>query len=483
MSFTYRHGDRPLEGYTILRGIGRGGFGEVYYAVSDGGREVALKSIHQNHEIELRGVRQCMNLKCPQLVTIFDVHESAQPSSGKSGPPFIVMEYIEGPSLRDLLDQSPDGVYEEKAAFLVGEIAKGLAYLHEHGIVHRDLKPENLFYEDGYVKIGDYGLSKFISMSRQSGQTISVGTVHYMAPEIGSGNYQRGIDLYALGVILFEFLTGKVPFDGKSMGEILMKHVSVDADVSELSPGFQRVVRKALQKKPEDRYPDASALAADIASDRGLGDRVALLGPGDFTQYTARHLREARHLPEAEREPQIALDSRRILAGETVSIDSVAGVPRSEEGAPPVPRVSCDVPTAAPRESLVAAAKKVFSKKGMAELASGERGTRVFLCAMTILMASTLLQFLVSLSISRAASALFYFGSILAGTASVFLVDYWATARFQLETSFARRCAVTVAGAAFLVPAYLVLVPVGASAETIYSCLPGILAGLFCIDW
>ena len=73
MSFRYRHGERPLEGYTIQRGVGRGGFGEVYYAISDGGREVALKALLLNHEIELRGVRQCINLKNPHLVSIFDV--------------------------------------------------------------------------------------------------------------------------------------------------------------------------------------------------------------------------------------------------------------------------------------------------------------------------------------------------------------------------------------------------------------------------
>ncbi|MBN1441738.1 MAG: protein kinase, partial [Planctomycetes bacterium] len=142
MNFHYRHGDRPLEGYTIQRGVGHGGFGEVYFAVSDGGREVALKRILQNHEIELRGVRHCINLKSPHLVAIFDVR------SGDDGSPFVIMEYAAGPSLRDLGLDHPGGLGEQKAAYLVQEIAKGLAYLHERGIVHRDLKPENIFYDD-----------------------------------------------------------------------------------------------------------------------------------------------------------------------------------------------------------------------------------------------------------------------------------------------------------------------------------------------
>src|SRR3990170_4982514 len=185
MAFTFKHGDQPLEGYTIQRGVGRGGFGEVYYAVSAGGKEVALKYLRDNPQVELRGVSHCINLKSPHLVTIFDV----KPNAG--GEYFIIMEYVSGPSLRDLLIAEPAGLGLQEAAFFAREIGKGLSYLHDRGIIHRDLKPGNIFYEDGYVKIGDYGLSKLITASQHSGQTITVGTVHYMAPEIGAGSYDR----------------------------------------------------------------------------------------------------------------------------------------------------------------------------------------------------------------------------------------------------------------------------------------------------
>ena len=177
--FQYQHGDRPLEGYTIQRALGRGGFGEVYYAVSDSGRQVALKVVQGYQQIELRGVRQCMNLKSTHLVTIFDVRHDGR------GKPFVIMEYVVGPSLRDLIDEAPNGLGTQKAAFLFREIAKGLTFLHDCGIVHRDLKPGNIFYEDGRVKIGDYGLSKAMSPAQHSSQTVTVGTVQYMAPEIG----------------------------------------------------------------------------------------------------------------------------------------------------------------------------------------------------------------------------------------------------------------------------------------------------------
>jgi len=100
-AYQYKHGDRPLDGYTIQRGAGRGGFGEVYYAISDSGREVALKVIQTYEQIELRGISQCMNLKSPHLVTVFDV------KYGTDGKPWVIMEYVGGPSLRQIIDSSP----------------------------------------------------------------------------------------------------------------------------------------------------------------------------------------------------------------------------------------------------------------------------------------------------------------------------------------------------------------------------------------
>src|ERR1700676_1118539 len=133
--FAYATGDRPLAGYTIKRGIGRGGFGEVYYAVSDAGKEVALKLVCRNLEIELRGVTQCLNLKHPHLLSLFDIRQDERDQS------WIVMEYIVGDSLEKVLAAHPHGMPIDDALFWMQGIAAGLAYLHAHGIVHRDLKP------------------------------------------------------------------------------------------------------------------------------------------------------------------------------------------------------------------------------------------------------------------------------------------------------------------------------------------------------
>ncbi|HVP10169.1 MAG TPA: bifunctional serine/threonine protein kinase/MFS transporter [Phycisphaerae bacterium] len=287
MAFCFRQGDRPLPGYTIQRGIGRGGFGEVYYATSDGGKEVALKYLRDNPQVELRGVAHCLNLKSPHLVAVHDVKQNAD------GEYFVIMEYVSGPSLRDLLNTEAGGLGPQKAAYFLREIGKGLAYLHDRGIVHRDLKPGNIFYEDGYVKIGDYGLSKFMAASQHSGQTISVGTVHYMAPEVGSGNYDRTIDIYALGVILYEMLLGRVPFSGATMGEVLMKHLTAQPEVDELPEPFPRVIRKALQKDPKDRYQTAQEMVNEVFATEDLDRSVASFEPASLTTLAARAAKQA----------------------------------------------------------------------------------------------------------------------------------------------------------------------------------------------
>jgi phage shock protein PspC (stress-responsive transcriptional regulator) len=256
--FTYSTGDRPLEGYTIKRGIGAGGFGEVYYAVSDGGKEVALKQIQRHLDVELRGVSQCLNLKHPNLVVLYDVKQSDRAEN------WVVMEFVAGENLAEVIERNPNGLPEHQVLSLLRGICDGVGYLHEHGIVHRDLKPGNIFIENGIVKIGDYGLAKFISASRRSGQTESVGTVHYMAPELAHGRYGKEIDLYAVGIILHEMLTGKVPFNGQSPGEILMKHLTAQPDTNSLPAAFRPVVNRLLSKSPEVRYATFDAMLADL---------------------------------------------------------------------------------------------------------------------------------------------------------------------------------------------------------------------------
>jgi hypothetical protein len=258
VKFTYASGAQPVQRYTLRRGLGRGGFGEVYLAVSDGGKEVALKLVQQHLDVELRGVGQCLNLKHPHLVVVYDILQAENDDT------WIVMEYMAGQSLEQVLARHPQGIPEPQALAWLHGICSAVRYLHEHGIVHRDLKPANLFIENGVVKIGDYGLSKFISASRRSGQTVSIGSVHYMAPEMLHGRYGKEVDQYALGVLLCEMLTGRVPFDGECPGEILMKHLAAEPDLGRLTEPYRSVVARLLDKDPRNRYPAVQDLLAEL---------------------------------------------------------------------------------------------------------------------------------------------------------------------------------------------------------------------------
>ncbi|MFN6331642.1 MAG: serine/threonine-protein kinase [Planctomyces sp.] len=254
MKFTFGPDTRPLDGITIKRAIHRGGFGEVYYAVTDAGKEVALKLLHNNLEVELRGVSQCLNLKHPNLVTIFDIRQDAERDH------WIVMEYVGGQSLHDALQQHPDGMPLQQVLNWLTGMTAGLIFLHDRGLVHRDLKPANIFSDGGVVKVGDVGLSKFISESRRSAQTQSVGTVYYMAPEVARGRYGREVDVYSLGIMLYEMMTGRVPFEGESAGEILMKHLTAEPDLRLLPTPLRAVLAAALEKDPERRIHDVETL-------------------------------------------------------------------------------------------------------------------------------------------------------------------------------------------------------------------------------
>ncbi len=379
MAYTFKHGDRPLAGITIQRAVGRGGFGEVYYAVSDAGKQLALKYLREHADTELRGVSEVMNLKSPHLVTIYDVQRNP------NNEIFVLMEYIGGPSLAEVLRAEDGPLDPAQVVYFLSGIAQGLAYLHDRGIVHRDLKPGNIFYDDGYVKIGDYGLSKHMTTSKHSGQTVSVGTVHYMAPEIGTGSYTQLVDVYALGVILYEMLAGRPPFVGASFQEVLVRQMRDEPDTSVLPAEFVPIVSKALAKDPQERYQSANEFMDAVAHQIELDTRLSQFDPLTLTQITRAELPEP--VPVTLTTP-VVLDARAPADGPRLAYARRTPPPYRDRYPPPRP------------ESFLVPLGTVVGLEGvavlfalLAGLSGGEfsNGLRALLLAIAVVPGSVLL--------------------------------------------------------------------------------------------
>ncbi|QDU22441.1 serine/threonine protein kinase [Urbifossiella limnaea] len=309
MKFTHRSGQRPLDGFTIKRGVGQGGFGEVYFAVSDAGKEVALKLLFRHQDAELRGIAHCLNLKHPNLVHLYDLRTDDR------GAKWVVMEYVFGESLAQWINRYPTGLPSDLVREWFAAIGRGVAYLHEQGVVHRDLKPANIFVENGHLKIGDYGLSRRISLSQGGELTQGVGTPHYMAPEIKSGNYTQSIDIYACGVMLFEMLTGLPPFEGQTPMEVLVKHLTDTPDLAKVPAAYRAVVGRALEKDPAVRYPTMREFVRAV--EEVGSDPVTKAVPVGLLKTTAVPVASppAGPLPDARVAPVAAPPSPRFASG------------------------------------------------------------------------------------------------------------------------------------------------------------------------
>ena len=271
-------GDR----YEILRALGTGGFSVVYHARDRLlGRDIALKILRSDRLDEStlirfrREARVARDAVAPQLVRVHDI--------GRDGDrTFLTLELVEGETLKDRLDRGPLDV--EEAVRLVREILRGLAVLHSRGIVHRDIKPSNiLLAAGGAVKLADFGLARRIAddETRATRASALVGTLEYLSPEQALGDeVGPASDLYSVGVVLFEVLTGELPLVarsslGKILGHVHQKPASLRARRPEIPRWLAATVSRLLEKHPEDRFPSADALLAALEERKrpGLGRR------------------------------------------------------------------------------------------------------------------------------------------------------------------------------------------------------------------
>jgi tRNA A-37 threonylcarbamoyl transferase component Bud32/cytoskeletal protein RodZ len=258
--------------YRAIELLGSGGMAEVYLAhdaVLD--REVALKVLSRRYADDDEVIerfrseaRSAAALSHPNVVSIYDRGET------EDGTYYIVMEYVAGGTLKEqILREGP--FLPHTAAAVATQVAEALKEAHRRGIVHRDVKPQNILVtESGDVKVADFGIARAASSSSLTRTGIVLGSVHYMSPEQAIGlPIDPRSDLYSLGVVLYEMLTGEPPYDAENPISIAMKHVDgrlrppqeVDPSISE---GMNAITVRLLAKDPEERYPDVASLVKDL---------------------------------------------------------------------------------------------------------------------------------------------------------------------------------------------------------------------------
>lgn len=263
---------KRLDGrYEIHELIGVGGMANVYRCtdtVDD--REVAIKILKDEYLNNEEFIRRFKNeskaiamLSHPNIVKVYDV-------SFGDMIQYIVMEYIDGITLKEYIDQQ--GIIEWKDALhLTTQVLKALQHAHECGIVHRDIKPQNIMLlQDGTIKVTDFGIARFSDKATRTMTEQAIGSVHYIAPEQARGDVTDGkTDIYSVGVMLYEMLTGKLPFDSDSAVSVaLMQLQSTPKRPREINPGIpiglEQITLKAMQKQPSDRYASAAEMLSDI---------------------------------------------------------------------------------------------------------------------------------------------------------------------------------------------------------------------------
>ncbi|TET37142.1 MAG: serine/threonine protein kinase [Planctomycetota bacterium] len=262
-----------IPGYDIKDRIGAGGMGTVYRALQRSLRKtVALKvlppQLAENEQFVQRFLREAKSqakLNHPNVVQVLDAGEAA-------GVYYFAMEYVEGDTCAKIVRKTgPMG--EKRALDIAIQIVKALEHAEKHGLVHRDIKPDNIMLTpDGIAKLCDLGLVKTTNAdSKLTVQGIAMGTPHYISPEQARGRVDIDIraDVYSLGITLYYIMTGRLPFKGKTPGEVMRKHISelfrIPKNIfSKMSGGIARVILKMTAKDPNDRYQSTSELRKDL---------------------------------------------------------------------------------------------------------------------------------------------------------------------------------------------------------------------------
>jgi len=264
--------------YEIIDEIGRGGMATVYRARQPNmDRFVAVKVIHKAVAAEStsldrfqREARLIARLEHPHILPVYDY-------DGTHDPPYIVMRYMPTGTLKDILER--DRLQLSEIVYLLRQIASALDYAHRQGVIHRDIKPSNIMVDtDGNAFLTDFGIARMVEGTEGlTASGLTVGTPGYMAPEQGMGlPVDSRVDIYSLGVMLFEMVTGQMPYQAETPMAVILKHINDPApDASGVNPDIpievDAVIHRAMSKDPDGRYQTASDLANDLAAAVGTG--------------------------------------------------------------------------------------------------------------------------------------------------------------------------------------------------------------------
>ncbi len=264
-------GQKINDRYQIIKSIGEGGMANVYLAydtILD--RDVAVKvlrgDLSNDEKFVRRFQREALNassLSHPNIVEVYDVGDD-------NGQYFIVMEYIEGKNLKDLIKKRGKLTVSE-VVDIMSQIADGLSVAHDSYIIHRDIKPQNIMIlENGLVKITDFGIAMAMNATQLTQTNSVMGSVHYLPPEQASGKGSTlKSDIYSMGILMYELLTGVLPYRGDNAVEIALKHLkeplpSIRDEIDDLPQSVENIILKSTAKNPKNRYNDARAMYEDL---------------------------------------------------------------------------------------------------------------------------------------------------------------------------------------------------------------------------
>ena len=304
-------GQKINDRYEIIRSIGEGGMANVYLGYDEIlDRNVAIKVLRGDLSNDEKFVRRfqrealsASSLSHPNIVEMYDVGED-------NGLYYIIMEYVEGKTLKQLLKKRGTLTLSEAIDIMV-QLTDGMAHAHDSYIIHRDLKPQNIMIQDdGQIKITDFGIAMALN-STQLTQTNSVmGSVHYLPPEQASGKGSTTkSDIYSMGIIFYELLTGKLPFKGDNAVEIALKQMrdpipSLKEDNPNIPQSIENIILKATAKNPKNRYDDAKSMHDDLltALDDERMDEEPLIYK--YPEHETENTKRLKKLEELENETE-----------------------------------------------------------------------------------------------------------------------------------------------------------------------------------